>query len=232
MPRPFVRRVALRNYKSIAACDLELGALTFLVGANGSGKSNFLDALRLVADGVASPLDHAIRERGGIDDVRRRSTGHPQRVKGSEHPWKFFAGSMSDGTLRALGVLVALGQASDERNPVRLIGIEEPESAIHPAATTVLLEALLDAASQTQVIVTSHSPDLLESREISDEQIVAVAAEEGVTVLGPLTDVGRSALREHLYSPGELLRMSQLEPREEARALDPGQLELFRELAS
>ncbi|MBN1607807.1 MAG: AAA family ATPase [Polyangiaceae bacterium] len=76
----FVDRIALRNYKSIAACDLKLGPLTFLVGPNGSGKSNFLDALRLVADGLNLPLDHAIRERGGIDDVRRRSTGHPHNV--------------------------------------------------------------------------------------------------------------------------------------------------------
>ena len=49
----------------------------FLVGQNGSGKSNFLDALRLVADSLNSSLDHALRERGGIKDVRRRSGGHP-----------------------------------------------------------------------------------------------------------------------------------------------------------
>ncbi|MBX3271466.1 MAG: AAA family ATPase [Sandaracinaceae bacterium] len=399
--RPFVRRVVLRNYKSIAACDLRLGMLTFLVGSNGSGKSNFLDALRLVSDGLASPLDHALRERGGIDDVRRRSTGHPhnfgirlelelahdaravfafeiaarkngafevkeercdvdrlplargeterasyvvrrgdvvsctierppaaaadrlylvamsgapefrevfdalsamsfynlspaairevqppdpgrrlvrdgrnlasvigrleaeapesmksvkaylakiapgvqdvtreavahretllfrQAVKGSAHPWKFFAGSMSDGTLRALGVLVALAQASDAGYPVPLIGIEEPESAIHPAAATVLLEALLEASAHTQVVVTSHSPDLLESEDVSDPQIVAVAAEEGVTTLGPITDVGRGALRDHLYTAGELLRMGQLEPHESARGVSPEQLDLF-----
>ena len=52
--------------------------LTFLVGRNGSGKSNFLDALRFVADALNYiELDHAIRDRGGINDVRRRSRGHP-----------------------------------------------------------------------------------------------------------------------------------------------------------
>ena len=49
---PFLKRVCIRNYKSIGACSVELGALTILVGRNGSGKSNFLDALRLVADGL------------------------------------------------------------------------------------------------------------------------------------------------------------------------------------
>lgn len=45
MNTPFIRRVAIRNYGSIAACQLDLEPLTFLVGPNGAGKSNFLDAL-------------------------------------------------------------------------------------------------------------------------------------------------------------------------------------------
>src|ERR1700692_2756940 len=75
--RPFIRRVSIRNYKSIAACQVELGELVFLVGPNGSGKSNFLDALRFVADALRTSLDHALRDRGTIKEVRRRSGGHP-----------------------------------------------------------------------------------------------------------------------------------------------------------
>ncbi|WP_206692460.1 AAA family ATPase [Azospirillum sp. INR13] len=77
MMSPFIRHVAIRNYKSIAACRLNLGPLTFLVGPNGAGKSNFLDALRFVADALRSSLDHALRDRGTIKEVRRRSGGHP-----------------------------------------------------------------------------------------------------------------------------------------------------------
>ena len=73
----FITRIILKNYKSIAACDVRLGPLTFLVGRNGAGKSNFLDSLRFVADALNSSLEHAIRDRGGINDVRRRSRGHP-----------------------------------------------------------------------------------------------------------------------------------------------------------
>lgn len=61
MAGPFVRRVRLQNYKSIARCDLELHPLTFLVGRNGSGKSNFLDALSFVADSLRTSLGHAMR---------------------------------------------------------------------------------------------------------------------------------------------------------------------------
>lgn len=73
----FVTRVVLKNYKSIASCDVALQRLVFLVGPNGSGKSNFLDALRFVSDALRSSLDHALRDRGGINEVRRRSRGHP-----------------------------------------------------------------------------------------------------------------------------------------------------------
>src|SRR6266511_1671737 len=73
----FLTRVVLRNYKSIAACDLRMRPLMFLVGPNGSGKSNFLDALRFVADSLNSSLEQSLRDRGGIQSVRRRSRGHP-----------------------------------------------------------------------------------------------------------------------------------------------------------
>ena len=75
---PFLRRIRLRNYKSIGRTDVSLGQLTVLVGRNGSGKSNFLDSLRFVADSLQTSLDHAIKTRGGTDSVRRRSTGHPR----------------------------------------------------------------------------------------------------------------------------------------------------------
>lgn len=72
-----LHRVRLKNYRSIGACDVSLGPLAFLVGPNGSGKSNFLDALRLTAEGLRTSLEHALRDRGGIAEVRRRSGGHP-----------------------------------------------------------------------------------------------------------------------------------------------------------
>jgi predicted ATPase len=77
-PAPLIRKLAVRNYKSIATCDVSLSPLTVLVGRNGSGKSNFLDAIHFVKDGLQTSLDHAIKTRGGIDAVRRRSTGYPR----------------------------------------------------------------------------------------------------------------------------------------------------------
>ena len=379
----FITRVIVKNYKSIAACDVRLQPLTFLVGRNGSGKSNFLDALRFVADALDSSLDHAVRARGGINDVCKRSdnprdrrnhfsirfefalpdgstgdytfkietlstrymvrsescsihnenlatpdiyfnvvdgnvtdtsvavapaaaadrlylvnaSGLPefrpvydafsrmgfynlnpdkirdlqtpdlgdmliqdgsnltsvfsqlspvvqknieeylavivpgvqrvfvskfgpketlqfrQYVAGNEHSWRFLANNMSDGTLRVLGILVALFQGEgDEQKRLPLVGIEEPEIALHPAAVGVLLDGLQDAAEKTQVIITSHSPDLLDNKDLDVESILAVEAHDGNTVIGRVDDASRSVLRDKLYTTGELLRLDQLQP--------------------
>jgi predicted ATPase len=69
---PFISRVSLRNYKSIAECDVRLGPLTVLVGPNGSGKSNFLQALALLGRAVSTTPYEAITELGGLGEILRR----------------------------------------------------------------------------------------------------------------------------------------------------------------
>jgi predicted ATPase len=51
-----ITRVVIRNYKSMAACDLHLGPLSIFVGPNGSGKSNFFDVLRFVMEVIWQPF--------------------------------------------------------------------------------------------------------------------------------------------------------------------------------
>jgi len=396
----FLRRVVLNNYKSIKECSVSLGALTFLVGQNGAGKSNFLNALRLVAESLNTSLEHALRERGGINEVRRRSSGHPthfgiriewqlqdntqgiyafrvgskerrgfeiqredcrvssnallekdsfyrieagklkessfgvgppastdrlylvaasglpefrplydalsrmgfynlnpdeirelqqpdpgevlkrdgsnlssvlssmekenkatharvieflskvvpgikgvtvkhagkketlefrQIVGSNKEAWRFMAENMSDGTLRALGVLTALFQSfRTAPKAVLFVGIEEPEMAVHPGAAGVLLDALLAASKVTQVAVTSHSPELVDDKNLPDSSILAVVNRSGETRIGPLDEAGRSAIRERLYTAGELLRLNQIEPDDSAiTEISPKQLDLF-----
>lgn len=385
---PFLRRLRLRNFKIISLCDVELGQLTLLVGRNGSGKSNFLEALRFVSDGLNLSLDHAIKSRGGIDAVRRGSVGHPHRVgielsisvadhfatygfeiawmpttkvtwerlvvhdaqgrveggysvtdgriafaqipgttagsnlpvlapplpdrlylvfaagisefrtyfdclrsmvfyhfdprsmkalqptepsdwlsqsgsniatvvgrmqteqpeafgriqeylshvvpgivtvrafesnghsglrfgqqmQGSNAAWEFPANLMSDGTVNALGTLVAVNQLNTQSDRPQLVGIEEAETALHPAATAALLDALREAATHTQLVVTTHSPDLLDRADLDFEQVLVLQAIGGKTDIAPLDKASRETIRSHLYSAGELLRMDQLQP--------------------
>ena len=379
-----LRRVALRNYKSIGQCKVNLSGLNVLVGANGTGKSNFIDALRLVSESLSETLDYAIRQRGGIGEVRRRSGGHPshfaiglrlqldesvnasfafqigalpegafrvqheqahiwglgteeayydvqngqlqytstqlqappkivedrlylsaisgslafrplfdallrmgfyninpaeireiqphdrgeilsrsgsnlssvvkrlrdesptsleriedylrrivpgidgvehrqlgpretlefrQEVQGQKYPWRFYAAAMSDGTLRSLGVLTALFQfAGRERGAVPLVAIEEPESTVHPAAAHTIMDAMLEASNRGQIIATTHSPDLLEHAGLIPDQLIAVTKTGGRTLLAQVDAASISAIKDNLYTPGELLRQGQLQP--------------------
>lgn len=376
---PFLTRVILKNYKSIGYCDVPLQSLTYLVGPNGSGKSNFLDALHLVQEALSGTLENALHERGGLSEVRRRSSGHPnnfsillhfklpnqgtgtygfrigattgggfivqeeectleggvrpcffkiergklkrssetsfpaistdrlalvsisgqpqfrpiydalqtmgfynlnprimrelqkpqdgrllkpageniasvvghlerskpdglriieeylhhvvasvdslrripvgpmetlefrQQMAGAKYPWSFYAQSMSDGTLRAVGVLTALFQGSGEKG-LSLVGIEEPETALHPAASAALREALTSASSLTQVVVTSHSPELLDDPGIEPDSILSVEYSEGETRIAPIDQAARASIHAKLYTAGELLRLNQLAP--------------------
>lgn len=387
--RPFVSELRVRNYKSIGQCRVALKPLTVVVGRNGAGKSNFLDSLRFVADALNTSLDHALKSRGGIEDVRRRSTGHPwdfaigltlsisnnrsaeygfeigtertatrdkrgrifvkneslvirnqlgmviasyktdrvsasvtssitpmpaflddrlylvaassipqfrdvydslrsmgfynlnpevvrelqsadagellhrdganiasvvarlqserpqvvervkqflntitpgivefsrvplgpretlefrQNVAGAKAPWRFYAANMSDGTLRAIGILVAVSQLAGHAQSVRLVGIEEPETALHPAAAGALMDAIREAGQHTQVVITTHSPDLLDTHDFDADCLLIAIAEEGETKIAPADPASLQAVTDHLYGVGELHRMDQLQP--------------------
>jgi predicted ATPase len=140
-------------------------------------------------------------------------------ANGASEPSRFMAASMSDGTLRALGVLVALYQRAAEpatQKKMRFVAIEEPELSLHPAAAGVLLGSLRDASRDVQVLVSSHSPDLLDDDEIDSDSILAVVMDHGVTRIGPLDTVSRSVLHDRLFTSGELLRLDQLRPSEDS----------------
>ncbi len=74
----------------------------------------------------------------------------------------------SSGTLRMLALMTALF-GDPETN---LIGIEEPENYIHPTALSSFVEYLLDVRDRVQLLVTTHSPLLLDA--LSDPAFVRV----------------------------------------------------------
>lgn len=372
MPR--LLRLRLKNYRSVAECDLRLGPLTYLVGANGSGKSNLMDALRFTAEALSHTLAHALQLRGGLEAIRRKSVGHPhdftvgfelvggdgtpmsysftvgaveggatvteesgtiaghafrrrgsevtgslrqfprvvpdrlllvalsgdeafrplydllvsmqvhnpvpdkvreledpaphsalfsdggnicsvverlfsdlsarnlvtdylgmvapgvvrldvarlgnrltlmftQANEGAESATYFDAQAMSDGTLRALAILVAILQPPPAPTTHFLcLGIEEPEMALHPAATAYIQEALRLASRRRQLVISTHSPDLLNDREITDEMLRVVTLRGGRTEVWPIDEYSRQALRDRLCTPGFLLRTNALQP--------------------
>jgi predicted ATPase len=134
-----------------------------------------------------------------------------QRCHGRVH--RFWSSQMSEGTLRTLGILTALLQATANNGPrPSLVAIEEPEAQIHPAALAVLRDAMVEASYSTQVLVTTHSADILDSKDVDTDSILAVTADEGATRIAPINAAGRDLIRQRLYTPGELMRIGQLFP--------------------
>ena len=103
-----------------------------LSNLDGSRKTAVVEYLAAIAPGITGVAARTMGTKLTLD--------FRQEVRGAKHPWRFLANNMSDGTLRALGVLVALFQSNGETIGRRhLVGIEEPESALHPAAAGVLI---------------------------------------------------------------------------------------------
>ncbi|OTA19840.1 chromosome segregation protein SMC [Xenorhabdus beddingii] len=62
-------RIKIAGYKSIAECDLQIGSLNVLIGANGAGKSNFISLFRLMASVLDHRLQSLVGKMGGPDTL-------------------------------------------------------------------------------------------------------------------------------------------------------------------
>ncbi|MCY4365913.1 MAG: AAA family ATPase [Chloroflexi bacterium] len=115
----------------------------------------------------------------------------------------------SDGTVRLLGLLTALHQ----RRTLPLIGVEEPELTVHPGALTALADELKEKSRSSQLIVTTHSPDLIDRitdfRDVDSLRVVELI--KGATEVNVVSGAQKEAVMRHLFSPGELHRQGELE---------------------
>lgn len=118
------------------------------------------------------------------------------------------AAELSDGTLRFLFLIAAL--ASPDLPP--LLAIDEPELGLHPSMLPVVAELAFAASQRTQVLLTTHSAELLDGfRELEPApRVTVVAREEGETRLRTLQG---DELEDWLksYTLGGLFRSGELE---------------------
>ncbi|KPK45902.1 MAG: hypothetical protein AMK72_10390 [Planctomycetes bacterium SM23_25] len=162
----------------------------------------------------------------GLQKVEYHAVGQKETLQfiqdiGLSRAERFEALNMSDGTLRALGVLLAVYQPG----AASVVAIEEPEATVHPAVMELIVDVLMDAANTRQILITTHSPDVLDHKGLEDRHIRAVALDQGRTLLCPLSNTSRQVVRDGLYTPGELLRSGELNP--DVAAAKTEQLDLF-----
>ncbi len=83
-------------------------------------------------------------------------------------PLRIPSWAMSDGTLRFLGQLVALFSP----DPPSLACFEEPENCIHPGLLELVVDVFKSASREIQILVTTHSPNLLNFLALENLMIV------------------------------------------------------------
>ncbi len=151
---------------------------------------------------------------GDIDDIKVTSVGtflvpvfrHGEvgQPKGKVRERWLSAAQESDGTLRMAGIITALLQEP----PLTLIGIEEPELTVHPGALPLLYDFLVQASERSQVLITTHSPDLLSL--LKPKEVRVVERHEGITTVTRMHESQRTAVHKRLFTPGDLMRMEGL----------------------
>jgi hypothetical protein len=89
--------------------------------------------------------------------------------------------------------------------PKQTLIFEHPEDGIHPGALALLAEEFKAAPEQGhgQVILTTHSPKLLDHFDVEQIRVVELAGLE--TRIGFISAEQKEAIRDRLLEPGELL---------------------------
>jgi putative AbiEii toxin of type IV toxin-antitoxin system len=123
------------------------------------------------------------------------------RLKGASEPW--FAEDVSDGTIQALALLTAV---FDPRTS--LLILEEPENNVHPWALRSFAEAFRTASATKQILLTTHSPILVD--QLKPEELWIVQRPGTTTKIDPVLTLdpslkeswerGRFTLSEYLDS--------------------------------
>ncbi len=118
--------------------------------------------------GVPDKIEPRISDDGSVYFVQReRGMKFAVHQKGA-----------SAGTLRMLALIVALlGEAQSS-----LVGFEEPENYVHPSALSAFAEIVRQASEKIQVILTTHSPLLLNYLGVPDAVCVVKWGQQGTEV--------------------------------------------------
>jgi predicted ATPase len=132
---------------------------------------------------------------------------HQRDLSAKRKQW-FDATQESDGTLRVAGMMAALLQ----KPRPELLAIEEPELTVHPGAIRLLYEYIKEGSLGGQVVLTTHSPDLLSLLTADEVRVVDRSGDE--TRVAPLDEGQRKVVSAKLFSLGDVMRSEGLRPQQ------------------
>jgi predicted ATPase len=91
-----LKNISLENWKNFRSLKCDINNRLFVVGANASGKSNFLDVIRFMRDIVkhGGGLQYAVSQRGGISKIRclsaREKSDIVIEIEDDNTQWKYY----------------------------------------------------------------------------------------------------------------------------------------------
>jgi len=89
----FIKKLQIKNFKSIKETNIDFAPLSMIVGANATGKSNLINVFRFIGNIATNGLDNAIALQGGIPYLANANLpkGEPIEIRFvldlSEEPW-------------------------------------------------------------------------------------------------------------------------------------------------
>ncbi|MFI3157299.1 MAG: AAA family ATPase [Methylococcaceae bacterium] len=137
---------------------------------NRDAKKKLLEALKLFYEDIE---DFDLRVHSGYVEIFFQESNFNSPIPATR---------LSDGTLRYLSLLAILLHP----NPPPLICIEEPELGLHPDILPTLCDLLKEASQKTQVIITTHSPDLIDDLTDMPEAVLVFDKYKGSTTVKSL----------------------------------------------
>jgi predicted ATPase len=169
-----------------------LGLMLNKLRADPAAKTELLRHLKMFYEGAEDILTPI---QGGLIDLRIEE----------EHGVTIPASRLSDGTLRWLSLLTILLHP----DPPPLVCIEEPELGLHPDMIQPLAKLLLTASERMQLIVTTHSDDLIDELSGTPSAVIVCEKHAGASTLKRLDS---DELRDWLgrYRLGQLWRTGEI----------------------
>jgi predicted ATPase len=146
-----------------------LGLMLNALMADPAAKSELRRYLKMFYSGAEDILTPI---QGGLVDLRI------EEENGITIP----ASRLSDGTLRWLSLLTILLHPS----PPPLVCIEEPELGLHPDMIQPLAKLLLSASERMQLVVTTHSADLIDEMSGMPSAVIVCEKNSGSSTMTPL----------------------------------------------
>jgi predicted ATPase len=142
-----------------------------------------------------------------FEDIKVRAEGGRSQLYVKERGLPMISATrLSDGTLRFLCLMAILC----DPKPGPLVCIEEPEAGLHPEALAIVGDALREASTRTQLIVTTHSDALVD--RFTDEPESVIVCERDFDESTCFRRLSNEKLSEWLdeYTLGDLWRRGEI----------------------